>query len=397
MTGRERIARTAHHELPDRVPVMCQLSLGHYFLNVKPSGDLPACLEIWYTSEGFARALVELQRRYHFDGILINLVGRDDQNWEKEIERIEYRDSECVVHWKNGWWSEAPFDDNPHEFQPGGRQFPTLSEVDPELLFYDDPHGPGGLKYPFYFGLEPYKADKSSWFPRYATRTIERVKELTRGEISIHGEIFSPWTQFMELLGYENALVAILEDPGKVKAICEAYSYGAAEWARIQARAGCDAILMSSAFAGGGFISPDDYAELVLPAERRVWEQFKKEFPDVPCYTHTCGAIGDRLELMRDTLTNGIDTLDPPPLGTCELEDAKARVGRDMFLKGNMDSVSTLLRGTPDMVRQDATRRVLIGKPGGGYILSTACSVAPPVKPEHIEILYEVVEEHGRY
>ncbi|MEI2692045.1 MAG: hypothetical protein V9H69_21000 [Anaerolineae bacterium] len=33
MNGRERIALAMRHRLPDRVPVMCQLAIGHYFLN----------------------------------------------------------------------------------------------------------------------------------------------------------------------------------------------------------------------------------------------------------------------------------------------------------------------------------------------------------------------------
>ena len=71
MNSRERMDRAMHHLQPDRVPVMCQLACGHYFLF---SGLAPA--EIWFTSEGFAEALVRMQRRYRFDGILINLPGR---------------------------------------------------------------------------------------------------------------------------------------------------------------------------------------------------------------------------------------------------------------------------------------------------------------------------------
>ena len=33
MTPRERMAVAMRHGVPDRVPVMCQLALGHYFLN----------------------------------------------------------------------------------------------------------------------------------------------------------------------------------------------------------------------------------------------------------------------------------------------------------------------------------------------------------------------------
>ena len=33
MNSKERILAAMNHETPDRVPVMCQLALGHYFLN----------------------------------------------------------------------------------------------------------------------------------------------------------------------------------------------------------------------------------------------------------------------------------------------------------------------------------------------------------------------------
>ena len=71
MNSKERIAAAMAMREPDRVPVMCQLALGHYFLN---TGIAPH--EIWFTSEGFAEAPSTLQRRYRFDGILVNLPGR---------------------------------------------------------------------------------------------------------------------------------------------------------------------------------------------------------------------------------------------------------------------------------------------------------------------------------
>ena len=58
MTGRERMYRVMHHQLPDRGPVMCQLALDHYFLQT----GLPPH-KIWFSSEGVAEALVTLQRR----------------------------------------------------------------------------------------------------------------------------------------------------------------------------------------------------------------------------------------------------------------------------------------------------------------------------------------------
>ena len=66
MNGKQRIHAAMRHEPVDRVPVMCQLAIGHYLLNTDVA---PA--ELWFTSEGFARALVDagppLRLRRHPD------------------------------------------------------------------------------------------------------------------------------------------------------------------------------------------------------------------------------------------------------------------------------------------------------------------------------------------
>jgi uroporphyrinogen decarboxylase len=152
-----------------------------------------------------------------------------------------------------------------------------------------------------------------------------------------------------------------------------------------------------SAFAGGGFISRQHYTEFVLPCERKVISGIKAQFPEIPIYTHTCGAIGDRLDLMEQTGTNGIDTLDPAPLGNVELTDAKCQTAGRMFIKGNIDAVNTLLLGTPEDSLAAARQRIETAGPGGGYILSTACSVAPAAPPENILKLREAAEHYGKY
>ncbi len=96
---------------------------------------------------------------------------------------------------------------------------------------------------------------------------------------------------------------------------------------------------------------------------------------------------------MADTGIDGIDTLDPPPLGSVDLADAKRRVGDRVFFKGNIDPVNTLLKKSREEVRADALRRLTVGSPGGGYILSSACSVSPRVPPENLTVLVEASNE----
>jgi hypothetical protein len=56
-----------------------------------------------------------------------------------------------------------------------------------------------------------------------------------------------------------------------------------------------------------------------------------------------------------------------------------------------------LLSGSMELVREDARRRIATGKPGGGYILSTACSIAPRTPRENVCVLAEAAEAGGVY
>lgn len=392
MNGKERVQAAMRLGKPDRVPVMCQLSTGHYFLN---SGVAP--LDIWFTSSGFATALENLADRYRFDGILVNLPGRDPR-YEEQIDRIEEKEGQTWVWWKNGNLTKVPHDDNPVYCQAdGSKTFPTFDEIDPERLFYVEPWDLTGVTWPFTWDFESEPRPFEDFFPPYGLDALRTVVAHVGDRLSVHSEVFSPFTQFVELLDYSNALMALMTDPGKAHACLARLALGAGELAWRQAGAGARAVLISSPFAGAGFISRDHYSEFVLPYERQVVRALKDAHPGVSVYTHTCGAIGDRLDLMLETGTEGIDTLDPPPLGTVDLAEAVGQLKGKAFIKGNLDPVGTLLYGSREAVRRAVEERMRLAKPGGGYILSSACSVAPRTPPGTLEYLSELARELGVY
>jgi hypothetical protein len=370
--------------LPDRVPVMCQLALGHYFLQTGRGA-----VQIWHDTPAFGAALIDLQQRYRFDGILVNLPGRDPE-WRRAIVSSEERDGSTIVHWRGGRVTIAPRDDNPHVYLHANARtlpHPPFDAVDPDRLFYVEPHDAAGITYPQTWGFEAAPAVPGpDFFPPWHWDTITYVRAHAP-MASLHGEVFSPFTQLMELVGLSEGMLALALDPGKTKAILERLVDGAVALAVGHFAHGADAVLMSSAYAGAGFISKKHYEQFVLPYERTVIERVKARAPQKPVYTHTCGAIADRLELMEATGADGIDTLDPPPLGTIDLADAKARIGARLFIKGNIDPVNTVLRGSAEDCYRDALARIEIGAPGGGYILSTACSVPPHASPDNIASL----------
>ena len=84
------------HRETDRVPVFCQLALGHYMLNTPFEP-----YRIWFSPQVFAEALKLLAERYHFDGILVNLSGRQ-RDWEAHIVRKQRRKGETILYWDDG-------------------------------------------------------------------------------------------------------------------------------------------------------------------------------------------------------------------------------------------------------------------------------------------------------
>lgn len=392
MNGRERMALAMAGREADRVPVMCQLAIGHYMLN---TGIDP--VDIWFTSDGFATALVQMQRRYRFDGILVNIPGRPDGVLDRVVSRRRTPDGQ-VLEFDSGERVDVPDDDNAQmKLGTSGREerFDFLSHPVEEL---DDLDRFAGYVWgTYHIPWLPGKADPGplSEVPEYFYRAIDQVRQLTNGEVAVHGEVFSPFTHFMELVGYESGLTNLVLEPEKAHSILDRLTTASITWAVGQARRGVDAVLISSAFAGGPLLSPGYYREFVLPYETRVVDAIKGE--GVPVYTHTCGAIGDRLDLMVASGTEGVDTLDPPPLGSVELAEAKARIGDQVFLKGNMNAVEMLRAKSADEVLAQARDRIVTGSPGGGYVLSTACSVAPGVEPWKLELLTPLAEEIGAY
>lgn len=390
--GRKRVACAMRHDKPDRVPVFCQLALGHYFLHAGLSPE-----EIWFTSEGFANALVVMQRRYRFDGILVNIPGRPPDLLCR-LKHIERTNDFTRLVWKTGEVTIMPPDDNPHHYLAEGEALPRADfrAIDPAKL--DQITQIPGYSWNIYH-VQPFEGavprGPGTDVPSDFCRTIELVREQTEGTVSIHGEVFSPFTHFMELFGYEAALEALVTDSEKSLAILDGLTEPAISWGCTQAEHGVDAVLVSSAFAGGGFISRPMYERFVLPFERKLVQALHRH--GVPVYTHTCGRLGDRLDLLAATGVDGVDTLDPSPLGNVELADAKRQIGDRLFIKGNMNAVELLSFSSQQAVAQQVMRCLRAGMPGGGYILSTACSVAPRMEPWKLELLTALADEYGRY
>jgi len=374
--SRLRVVQAMNRTTPDRVPLMCQFSIGFMMNQLRPDPVL-----FWYDMKTFADGLIRLREMFHFDGILVSLHGHSD-DWKKGLLKTEKIDDSKTMLYYEDRTEEHSWTDLPviHFSKP--KLLKSVDEIDMERDI------PEEIDYIPVSGNLYFRLNRENMYSIF-----DYVHEQVGDRFSIHGEITSPFDYLLDLLGYENALMALMLEPEKCRQILSRFTKGVKEIAVGMCRKDIDAIKISSPFAGMGFISPEFYSEFVLPYEREIITAIRSQGKHV--YIHTCGSIDDRLELMCDSGASGLECLDPVPVGNVDLADAFRRIGERMFIKGNIDSVNTLLAADDVKARADVRKIIETGKTEGkGFILSTACSIAPLVAKERIVMLSELISEY---
>lgn len=374
MTSRERFEAVVNGTGPDRVPVMCQLSVGHI---IKNSGIAPADFFLDYTT-ACVEPIVRLMNQYHFDGVIVEAPGVDSAALRSEVGRIEDKADGQLIVWKNGDETFCPVNDY-SIFRP---KVPlprkTLLETTSDDMLPHDGYRKSLSQLPGYF-MQPYRD------------VLSRIGET----YTVHSYFVSPLSLFIHIFGIQDALMGLMDYPDQCSDLLNGIADGCIRWSDNLIDSGMPVVGIAAPFEGRSFMSLPMFEQFGVPFTAKVVSHIKAR--SITTYMHMCGHINDRLEAIVDTGVTGIECMDPPPLGNTDLADAVKRIGGKVFLKGNMDPVNTVLHLSPEEIYQDACSRIRIAKDTGRYILSTACSVCPDTPADHLTILHKAAEDVGVY
>ena len=368
-------------EKPDRVPVMCQPSWGFVLIH---NPDLDP-LDVYHNHNGAcAKAFCNITDKFGFDGVMIPSVGLRALDINA-VDRIDRDNPEgTTVYFKNGDECVYCSDELPR-YKYAKSPLIDIETFDPTTISNKLEYHPASTN------LRMMIADD----PAGRTAELRQSRELLGGDLSLHGAIYSPEDYLLDLLGIEEAMMALLTQPDKCTEIMMRFADALVGHIKEQAAVGIDAMDLSAPWSGQGFISREIYKELIVPAQRVLVDACRDLGVSIHC--HTCGSIGDRLEMIIDAGFDGVECLDPPPLGNVDLEDAVRRIGDRAYIKGNIDPVNVLLNGSLDQVRQSVKQTLQTGMKSKGFILSTACSIAPKTPPQNLLVLRELADEFGLY
>ena len=217
-------------------------------------------------------------------------------------------------------------------------------------------------------------------------RAIEICKREMGSEKSIVGWVEGPLALAAELRGLNRIMTDFLDDPAFVRDLMDFTAEVAILYAAAQIGEGADTIGMSDAAAS--MIGPQHYKNFLHPWQRRVLESIRAAHPEVILRLHMCGTT-DRLIPLMCTLPVDIYELDSP----VNLAAARAVMGPNRVILGNVGTIADLLEGDPERVRAAAKR--CHETCGRYHVVGAGCELSPFTPPENLRAMIQYAQEHS--
>jgi uroporphyrinogen decarboxylase len=220
-------------------------------------------------------------------------------------------------------------------------------------------------------------------------------------QYAILGGDWSPfWHDAIDLLGMENLLLKMHDEPALVDALLQhLVDYYAAVSERIfhAAADAIDIFFIGNDFGSqiGPLIGEAAFRRFMVPHLQRL-ARLGHDF-GLKVMMHCCGSFFPLMPAMIEAGLDGLHALQPT---TRAMEPARLKeaFGNKLVFNGCIDSHHVLIEGTPDLVRRITRETIEIMKPGGGYIVSASHDYLLEETPvENVLAMFETVREFGVY
>ena len=143
----------------------------------------------------------------------------------------------------------------------------------------------------------------------------------------------------------------------------------------------------------GPLIAPVEFKEFFIPPFNKMVHGLKSL--GFPVIMHNDGKIWDMLD---DLVGTGIAAYNPIERGAgMDLKKVKEQYADKLCCIGNVDNKVTLVQGTVEEVIAETKECIEIGKPNGGYILSSDHSFHDDIPIENIFAMIETAKKYGEY
>lgn len=215
-------------------------------------------------------------------------------------------------------------------------------------------------------------------------RCLELIREAMDDEVPFIQTIFNPLSQAKNLVGKQNLLAHLRQDPMAVRTGLETITATTVRFIEAARERGIAGIFLAVQHASHALLCEREYEEFGIPFDRRLLDAADGLWLNV-LHIHGNQVMFDILSEYPVQVVNWHDRETPPTL-----REGQAQVHGAVL--GGLRQWDTMMRGTPDEVRHEAEDA--IRQTGGRrFILGTGC-VTPITAPwANLRAAREVVEQ----
>ncbi|GAB4361671.1 MAG: uroporphyrinogen decarboxylase [Methylohalobius crimeensis] len=226
---------------------------------------------------------------------------------------------------------------------------------------------------------------------RYVMEAVRLIRRELAGKTPLIGFSGSPWTLATYMVeggssrNFGKVKTLLYDRPDLMRRLLDKLAAAVADYLNAQIAAGAQTVMLFDTW--GGVLTGEDYQTFALAAARRVRERLNTQSngETVPTILFTKGG-GQWLETMAET---GFDALGVD--WTCDIGQARQRVGGRVALQGNLDPVALYAR--PETIRTKVGDILDRFGPGTGHVFNLGHGILPDMEPAHVEAMVEAVHE----
>lgn len=220
---------------------------------------------------------------------------------------------------------------------------------------------------------------------------VSTIRRELNGRVPLIGFAGSPWTLATYMVeggsskDFRKSKAMLYDNPQAMHLLLDKLAQSVTSYLNGQIMAGAQAVQIFDSW--GGSLSSAAYQEFSLAYMRKIVNGLIREHDGrkVPVIVFTKGG-GLWLESIADI---GADTLGLD--WTCDIGEARQRVGNKVSLQGNMDP--TVLYARPEAIRKEVARILASYGSGTGHVFNLGHGITPEVDPANAGAFIEAVHE----
>ncbi|WP_447652066.1 uroporphyrinogen decarboxylase [Pseudomonas abietaniphila] len=225
----------------------------------------------------------------------------------------------------------------------------------------------------------------------YVMDAVSTIRRELNGRVPLIGFSGSPWTLATYMVeggsskDFRKSKAMLYDNPQAMHLLLDKLAQSVTAYLNGQILAGAQAVQIFDSW--GGSLSAAAYQEFSLAYMRKIVSGLIREHDGrkVPVILFTKGG-GLWLESIADA---GADALGLD--WTCDIGEARRRVGSKVALQGNMDP--TVLYANPQAIRQEVSNILASYGSGTGHVFNLGHGITPEVDPANAGVFIEAVHD----